>query len=106
MPNATVILINEETSRELATTTDDEGRFHFPSPQAGSYTIKINSPGFLSYEQKQLKIKPNESLNVDLTMSVAEGTVTVGLFMSDLLIETQGGGRTVFSSDQVQKLPF
>ncbi|MFL6253417.1 MAG: carboxypeptidase-like regulatory domain-containing protein, partial [Pyrinomonadaceae bacterium] len=44
--NASVTVKNEETNKEFAATTDDEGHFRVVSLDPGTYTVTINASGF------------------------------------------------------------
>lgn len=107
---ATVTLINEETQQEIKTVTDDEGKFHFPPPQAGSYTLKLDAPGFQQSEVTHIVVKPNEPLSMELTMTtMTPGTyVTVGVLTFDpLTIDvTRPSGTTIITREMIDKLPY
>lgn len=105
---ATVTLTNEETQQELKTVTDDEGKFHFPSPQAGSYTLKLDAPGFQKSEITHIAIKPNEPLDMELTVTITPGTyVTVGILTFDPLVDvTRPNGTTIITREMIDKLPY
>ena len=43
VPNAPVTVKNEETNKEFAATTDDEGRFRVVQLDPGNYTVTISA---------------------------------------------------------------
>lgn len=70
IPNATVTLVNEETKREYVVKTDQEGKYTISPLQAGRYEITVTYPGFAKFSKKNLNIKPNEALQINVTLQV------------------------------------
>jgi hypothetical protein len=69
---ATVTLVNEQTGSERQTTTNDEGVYLLEGVDEGSFTLKINSPGFLTAEVNNLNLQANEEKVIDQQLSIAE----------------------------------
>jgi hypothetical protein len=80
VPAANVTLTNEDTKQEQTATTSDEGVYNFQGLEAGSYTLKVNSPGFSSSETTNIAIQTFESRRADTTLSVG------GVMSGDMVI--------------------
>ena len=52
VPNATIVVKNDETNKEFTATTDDEGNFRVAQLQPGNYTVTINATGFAPFTAK------------------------------------------------------
>jgi hypothetical protein len=52
VPNATVVVKNDETNKEFNATTDDEGNFRVAQLQPGNYTVTVNATGFAPFTAK------------------------------------------------------
>ncbi|MFL6283709.1 MAG: carboxypeptidase regulatory-like domain-containing protein [Pyrinomonadaceae bacterium] len=46
VPNATIVVKNDETNKEFNATTDAEGNFRVAQLQPGNYTVTVNATGF------------------------------------------------------------
>ena len=86
--NAAVTLVNEETKREYVVKTDQEGKYNISSLQAGKYEIAVTSPGFVKFSKKNLEIKTNEALQINVMLQV--GTTGGAAFLPALLEKEKG----------------
>jgi hypothetical protein len=77
---ATVTLTDTRTSKEVTTTTDDQGVYRFAQVQPGQgYTINVTAGGFqtLTLTDVALRVGNVETHNVQLTAGVVSEAVTV-----------------------------
>ena len=70
--NAEVVVSRIGSDRKLVTTTDSAGHFRVESLALGSYTVRIQVPGFVQYT-KQVILRPHQEYN--LTAELRVGTV-------------------------------
>jgi len=75
MVGSSVTLIHDKTGDSRKSTTNDEGRFVFAAIQPGTYTIKVESQGFQTLEQKGVIVTANENLAMG-RLSMVPGQVT------------------------------
>src|SRR5438105_5271648 len=67
---ATVKLINTRTSDTRTLTTNEAGDFNFTAIQPGTYTLKVEHPGFRSFQRENTVLSANEILALGkLTLS-------------------------------------
>jgi hypothetical protein len=52
VPNATIVVKNDETNKEFNATTDAEGNFRVAQLQPGNYTVTVNATGFAPFTAK------------------------------------------------------
>src|SRR5512138_501154 len=52
IPGATVTLTSEKTAQARSGGTNGEGRFTFAALQPGGYYLKVEQPGFQTFEQR------------------------------------------------------
>ena len=77
---ASVALINEGTGDQRSATTDGTGNFLFPSVPPGTYTAKVESPGFQTYRKQGNVLSASERLSlgmIQLTVGSVNETVSV-----------------------------
>jgi len=79
IPGATIAVWNEESKGALYASTDFTGQFRIDSLQPGSYTLRVEAPGFAAQENIGLYLQPKSEVRIDRTLSVAtiEETVVV-----------------------------
>jgi hypothetical protein len=70
---AKVTLINEKSNQEHTVATSEEGQYRLEKIAPGTYTIKIESRGFISFKKKGIELRADKQLRVDVTLQV--GTV-------------------------------
>src|SRR5215213_8164491 len=77
VPDATVTLINERTREERQDKTSGEGGYVFSALTPGTYTIRVESPGFKVAEQTGVMVETSSTRGVDIDMEVGQATETV-----------------------------
>ena len=70
VPGASITLINEATGVSQHQQTTDAGLFAFPSIPAGGYTVKVEAPGFKTYERRGNTLQINTPLAVNVQLEV------------------------------------
>jgi hypothetical protein len=78
--NATATIINRKTKYKRTVKSDDDGQFKFGLLEPGSYTLKIESPGFHEYVEEHLDLHSNEDLRFDVSLNIGEATVGVVVY--------------------------
>ena len=97
LPGANVTLVNEETKEERTIVSNDAGAFSFLALQPGGYAIRIERPGFKSYERKGITLTANERLALgDVGMVIGE--------VSEVVTVNSEGARVQISSDNTELL--
>jgi hypothetical protein len=69
VPNARVTLRRKNSERTYTTQSDSKGQFQIQSLARGSYLIRVESPGFSSYEQ-HLRISRDPELKLTARLSL------------------------------------
>jgi hypothetical protein len=71
--NAVCKLVNQGTGASLEASSGPDGRFVFPTVQAGTYTLRAEAPGFKALELKDAAVTSQENRTLgNLTMQVGE----------------------------------
>ena len=68
--NAKISLLNERTNETKAINTSEEGKFQFASLENGSYTLVVESPGFVTFRKRNVVIESDESVELEITLQV------------------------------------
>ena len=102
---AVVTLRNEGTNNGRESVSDDEGGYYFTALTPGSYTVKVASPGFKTYEQSGITISPSDTRGLDVRLEVgsSEETVIVTALTAATQQET-GAKEYTIGSNQIENL--
>ena len=106
IPNAVVLVHNNDTGSQRALTTDAAGRFSAPSIPVGLYTLDVDASGFAHQTRTGVALTMGQSLNVSVSLSVA-GSETVNVEDTPPSVNTttqQTSG--LVSERQVKELPL
>ena len=98
-----VTLINERTGATRRLTTNEDGRFVFSAVQPGTYTVKVEQPGFQAHEQKSVVLSANESLALgNLELKPGQVTETVTVTTEGAVVEKESSDLTArLTADQI-----
>src|SRR6185369_247760 len=66
--NASVTLKNKETRAERSASTNDEGRYVFPSLEPGDYDIVVDAKGFRKSTVSSVAAQVSKSVNIDISL--------------------------------------
>ncbi|GAB4115600.1 MAG: hypothetical protein Kow001_16630 [Acidobacteriota bacterium] len=89
VPGADVVLVNEATSDERRTVSDEQGGFYFGALRPASYTLKVELPGFKVYEEKGVVLRPAEARSVSVSLALGETTETITITSASEYIKTE-----------------
>lgn len=87
IPGATVTVTNQQTAEENATTSDDNGVSRIWLSGDFSYRVRVESPGFSSYERASVNIRLADETLLDVVLDVgtAGGGITVETYQQPLV---------------------
>jgi hypothetical protein len=108
LPGVTVTAGHQPTGTTYATTTDDQGRFKFPSVRVGGpYTITAELEGFKTSEVEDATVNLGREARVEFTLELGqlEETVTVVGEIDNLFGPSRTGAASNVSAIEVEALP-
>lgn len=107
IPNATVVVVNEETGVSHASKTDQNGVINVPNLPYGNYDITVTAGGFTNQTLKAVRVDINKSSTVNIVMSVSTTqTVEVSAIASVALDTTTTNLTQTFQPIELQNLPM
>ena len=77
IPNATVVVKDNQTGKERTVQTTDQGGFVVANLDVGTYTVKVTSAGHKTYVATQVKIDAGKEYSLPIMMAVGELTENV-----------------------------
>lgn len=107
IPNATVHLVNSDTSTERTATTDQQGTYVFAEVVPGHYVLRVEATGFSNYVQKGFQLLVNLPATINVKMKVGAATTTVEVTAAAPLLNTTDASQgNTMSGGQISEMPL
>lgn len=104
---ATVKVTSQGTAVTREAKTDASGHYLIPLLPVADYTIRVDSQGFGSVEQKDIRLQVDESREVNFTLTPASVASTVEVTATQVAVETTTPTLgQVITSQEVAELPL
>ncbi len=100
LPGATITLLQEATGAVRNTVTNEVGIFNFAAVQPGPYTVRVELPGFSTYELTGAQLSTNQQYNVgtvELSIAALQETVQV---TAQRIVETISSDRSALITEE------
>src|SRR3989442_1477355 len=91
LPGASISII--DTQRGLARTvnTDEAGQYNAPTLIPGTYTVRVEFPGFKTLSRENVVVSVGSEIRVDLTIEPGQQSETVTVKEAITLVDTSSG---------------
>ncbi|HEY6404182.1 MAG TPA: TonB-dependent receptor [Blastocatellia bacterium] len=109
LSGAKVVVKNNATGSEVATTTNDRGYFNVQNLEAGIYTVRVEQAGFRNYLAKDVNVKVGAvtPLTVALQVGATEQTVEVTATNTEATVDTSRATIDgVITAKTIENLPL
>src|ERR1700726_3856509 len=104
---ATVKVTSQGTGLTREVKTDDSGHYLVPVLPVAIYTIRVESQGFQTAEQKDIRLQVDEQREVDFSLNPASVSSTVEVTATEVAVETATPTLgQVITEQQVAELPL
>lgn len=104
---AAVTVTSQETGLTRETKTDDSGHYLVPLLPVAHFSIKVESQGFKTSVQKDIRLQVDEQLEINFTLIPASVTSTVEVSAEEVAVETTNPTLgQVITAEQVAELPL
>ena len=105
LPGATVTITHEGQGFALTGVTREDGTYVFTPIRTGSYTVRVEFPGFRKSEQRSISVSIQQQAEIDFTLETGNLTEDVVVTAQAPLLETGNGtvGQTL-GSDTIENL--
>jgi Carboxypeptidase regulatory-like domain/TonB-dependent Receptor Plug Domain len=105
VPQARIVLIDEQTRFERFAISSEDGIYSFASLPPGSYTLKVEHTGFKTYTLSKLVISPSETRGVNITLEVGAASEFVTITGEVAQIQTETGEKAyTITASQIENL--
>src|ERR1700676_1385653 len=104
---ATVRATSRDTGATREAKTDDSGHYLIPLLPVSYYTLHVESQGFQTTEQKDIRLQVDEHREVDFALNPASVATSVEVSATEVAVETSNPALgQVITSEQVAELPL
>lgn len=105
VPNANITLHNEATRVDLHATTDSNGSYTITNLPSGSYTMRVEAPGFQTTALSDVRVDPNIGRRLDVTMKVGDTATSITVEANALTVQTESGAvGQLITQEQVKNI--
>jgi hypothetical protein len=103
---ATVTIANHETGLKRTAQTDDAGRFNFPQLKPGSYSVRVDAPGFDPQQNDNVFAGLGQKQTVGFALRVARSNEAVEVSSEAPLINPENANAsTTLDAPALENLP-
>ncbi len=88
---ATVTALQIQTGTTMTTKAEGDGNYVFPSLLPSKYTISVSAPGFENYSQTGVTLEADQTLSINIHLSVGSQTQTVSVSADAPQVDTTTG---------------
>jgi len=106
IPQASVVVENQQTGAAVKLTTDSSGNYIAPVLRIGSYRVTASATGFKTSVQENIPLRVSDRVRVDVTLETGVVTEKVVVSAEAPVVDSESttlGG--VVSTQQVSELP-
>ena len=104
---ASVNVTSQATGLTRDVNTDASGHYLVPLLPVSTYTIRVQSQGFRTVEQKDIRLQVDEQREIDFTLNPASVSSTVEVTATEVAVETTNPTLgQVITSEEVADLPL
>ncbi len=105
LPGATITLTNTGTKALQTAVTDARGQYLFAGLFPSTYQIKVELPGFKTYERTNISLSPNDTRGLDVRLEIGQQSDTIIVTATPEIIQTETGAREgVLNDKQIDTL--
>ena len=90
LPGATVSIIDTQRGLARSLTTDEVGLFNAPALIPGTYTVRVEVPGFKTLARENVVLEVGQEIRVDVTIEPGQQGETVTVNEAIPLVDTTG----------------
>src|SRR4029078_9128849 len=106
IPNASVSVVDEQTSLTRTTTTNGSGSYAFVNLPIGSYTLTYKAEGFAGQRRQRIAAQTNRTATVNVALKVGQTTTTVEVEASPLMNAVDTTVGYVMDTSQIDAIPL
>jgi carboxypeptidase family protein len=106
-PEAVVTATNTNTNAARRTVSTVTGDYGFPSLPPGTYTIKVEKPGFKADESRDVQVSVQQVVRLDFTLAVGQVSESISVEANAVQLQSENATvGTVIDNKRIVELPL
>jgi hypothetical protein len=106
-PESAVTVTNMSTNATRHTVTTVTGDYSLPSLPPGTYSVKVEKPGFKSDETKNVQLSVQQVVRLDFTLTVGQVSESISVEANAVQLEAENATvGTVIDNKRIVELPL
>jgi hypothetical protein len=107
LPDATVIITNQETGETRTVTTTSTGSYRAEAINPGRYQLHVTNPGFSAVDVKDIAVLPSVVTAYDATLPVGQTATTIEVEANTNSINTENGQLSgTIATQELKQIPI
>src|SRR5262249_25351141 len=107
VPNAQILVVNDNTKAQFTAVTSKEGDWTLPSVASGTYTVTVKATGFKEVVVQGVKVDVGEGATVNVSLEVGNvGDQVVVTGGGEVLQTASSTVSSTLTGKQIHELPF
>ena len=107
VPNARIIVLNQDTGISRTAVSTEEGQFRVPQLSSGTFTVTAEAQGFAKTEVRDVAVAVAGESRVDLKLSVAATSTEVQVTDQALAVNTETAAvSTLMTMSAIEEVPL
>jgi hypothetical protein len=88
IPGAKIMVVDQGTQVARSVATNEQGYYVVPALQPSTYDVTVSSPGFSIFAHKNVVLLADQSLTLDVKMSIGQAIETVSVLTNAVQVDT------------------
>jgi hypothetical protein len=106
IPNATVTLVDEQTSLTRIAKTNGSGTYSFVNLPIGTYTLTYSADGFDLQKTQHINVQANRTATVNVALKVGQTSTTIEVEATPLMNAVDTTNGYVMDKAQIEDVPL
>jgi Carboxypeptidase regulatory-like domain len=106
IPNATVTIVDEQTSLTRSTKTGGSGSYSFVNLPIGNYTVTYQAQGYQVQKTPHITVQADRTATVNASLKVGQTTTTVEVDATPLMNAVDTTNGYVMEKQQIDSVPL
>jgi hypothetical protein len=107
IPGAQVTLTHVERNQTRTTGTNSEGNYVFPLLAPGNYQVRVEHPGFKTFQQTGIVLEVNDNRKIEVAMQIGDISTHVQVEAAAATVETSSATiKNVVEGRRITELPL
>jgi hypothetical protein len=107
VPDATITAVNTDTNASRQTVSTASGDYSIPSLSPGTYSVRVEKPGFKTDETRNVQVSVQQVVRLDFALTIGQVTESISVEASAVQLQAENATvGTVIDNKRIVELPL